>query len=192
MCEPATLTMISIGLTAATGLYGADQQRKAGRHEQEVAEQNARLDRLRQDQAREAGNSQEEQQRARVRQVLASQRAAFAAQGIDASTGSPLDILGDTAGAGYGDALTMRSNALREAWGFGVSATNEVNRGRAARRSGNSQAVGTLLSSAASAAGQWGSAGFGGNRARPAASTSASAGRQPGPYRSGYVFPGGG
>ena len=184
MCEPTTIAAISFGLTAATGIYTADQQRKAGRYEQEVAEQNARLDRVRQDQAREAGNIAEEQQRARVRQVLASQRAAFAAQGVDIGTGTPLEVLGETAGMGYADALTVRSNALREAWGYGVSAVNEQNRGRFARWSGNAQATGTLLSTAASAAGQWQSAGFGGGGSRTSAG-----GSQAGPYRSGYVYP---
>jgi hypothetical protein len=184
MCEPATIVM---GVAAlAGGLYAADQQKQAGRYEQEVAEQNAKLDRVRQDQAREAGNIQEEQQRARVRQVLASQRAAFAAQGVDIGTGTPLDVLGETAGMGYADALTMRSNALREAWGYGVSATNEQNRGRFARWSGNSQATGTLLSTASSVAGSWSQAGFsGGGGAR-----ASGGGSQPGPYRSGYVYPG--
>lgn len=184
MCEPATIA--AIGIAVAGGLYTADQQKKAGQYEQEVAEQNARLDRVRQDQAREAGNIAEEQQRARVRQVLASQRAAFAAQGVDIGTGTPLEVLGETAGMGYADALTVRSNALREAWGYGVSATNEQNRGRFARWSGNAQATGTLLSTASTVAGQWGGAGFGGGGG---ARMSGGGSSQAGPYRSGYVYP---
>ena len=44
----------------------------------------------------------------------------MAANGVDLSSGSPLDILGDTAMYGELDALTIRSNAEREAYGYRV------------------------------------------------------------------------
>jgi hypothetical protein len=75
------------------------------------------------DDARKRGEIAEARQREKTRQILGTQTAKLAAQGTDLS-GSALDILGDTAASGELDALTVRSNAAREAWGHRVKATD--------------------------------------------------------------------
>lgn len=185
MCEPTTiLAVASIATTVVAGAYAADQQRQAGKYEQEVAEQNAKVAGIQAEQARQTGNINEERARMRVRQMLGQQRATFAANGVDAGTGTALDVLGDTAGFGFGDASQERANALREAWGYQVGQANEKNRGKFARWNGNAQATGTLLTTGAQAMGMWSQAGFGSGASRTGASAA-------GPYRAGYRYPGG-
>lgn len=184
MCNPAAAALV---VTVIAGGYAAVQQRRMGQYQEDVAEENAKVAKLQAENAKQAGNVEEERARARVRMLMGQQRAAMAANNVDLSTGSPLDILGDTAGQGYADAALIRSNAVREAWGFDVGAQNERQRGKAARWNGNAQATGTLLSTGAQAAGMWGQSGFGMGSSARASSPSAY-----GPYASGYRYPGGG
>ena len=160
MCEPTTLLLGSLALTGASGLYQASAARAAGRYEQQVAERNATIADQQAEQARQIGNIEEERQLRRVRAALGAQRAALAANGIDVNSGTALDLQAETAGFGAADALNLRSNALREAWGFKVDATNQRNAGRAARAQGRNQAIGTLLTTGAQMAGTAYSAGM--------------------------------
>ena len=154
MCEPTTLAIASMALTAGAGVYSASAQRAAGKYEQQVAERNATIADQQAEQAKQIGNIDEERQLRRVRAALGSQRAALAANGIDVNSGTALDLQAETAGFGAADALNLRSNALREAWGFNVEATNQRNSGRAARAQGRNAAIGTMLTTASSVAGQ--------------------------------------
>lgn len=153
MCEPATIAMVA--MTVIGGVVQAKAQRDQGKYEQEVANQNAKIADMQAENAKQIGNIEEERQRARVRQQIASQRVAFAANNVDAATGTAAEVLGDTAGFGYADATQIRSNALREAWGYKVDATNSRSRGRAARYNGSMGATGTLLTTGAQAMGQY-------------------------------------
>lgn len=155
MCEATTiLTVISLASTAAAGYYAADSAKKTGEYTQEVAEQNAALDQNRERQAKEIGAIREEEQRQQVRQFAGSQEADFAARGIDLGSGVVTAMLDDTFTLGETDALNIRANAMREAWGYSVSATNNRNEGKFAKWSGDRQAMGTYLSTAGSLAGQ--------------------------------------
>lgn len=82
------------------------------------------------------------------RRTIASERAGFAAGGIDASSGSAADVQASEAGISELDAQMIRNNAAREAWGYkaqaqlnSVAASNEAD---AERR----QAFSTVLTGA--------------------------------------------
>lgn len=182
MCNPAAAALV---VTVVSGAYQAQTQRQTAKYESEVAEQNAKVAGIQAEQAKQSGNIEEERQRMRVRQMLGKQRAAFAANNVEIS-GSAMDVLGDTAGFGFADATQIRSNALREAWGFNVGRQNEISRARAARYGGNRAATGTLLTTGAQAMGIW-NAGGGSSMFRSGGSSASAAG----PYRSGYRYPGG-
>ena len=51
-----------------------------------------------------------------MKRLKGRQVAAFAASGVDPTTGTALETLGDTAAMGEIDALQIRDNAEREAW----------------------------------------------------------------------------
>lgn len=150
MCEPTTIAYVgALVLTAAAGVYHADAQKKAGQYQAEVAEQNAKLGDFRAEQTAQIGAIREEQHRAKVRQMAGTQRANLAANGVDLGSGTALDMVTETYTMGEADALTIRYNAMNEAWGYRVSAINERNGGRFAKWSGKAQATGTYLTTAA-------------------------------------------
>jgi len=115
------LSAIGTGLSVKSQIDGqaaaGAQQTYLGqlaRQRQQLAEQQAR-------DAIQRGQVAEQKQRDLTAQRIGTQQAALAAQGTDLE-GSPIDILGDTARAGEQDALTIRNNAAREAWGYQMQA----------------------------------------------------------------------
>lgn len=140
---------IAVGLMAVSGAYAADAQKKTGQYQAEIAAQNAELDETRAEQASRIGAIEEEKHRAKVRQLAGTQRANLAAQGIDLSSGTAEAMVEETYTMGETDALTIRFNAMNEAWGYRTSAKNERNAGRWAKASGKNAATGTYLSTAA-------------------------------------------
>ena len=123
------------------------------------------------------GHEAEMQQRGATRQLTGAQRAAYGAQGLDMSTGSPAQVIAGDEALGELDALTIRNNAMREAWGFKVQAANyrhqgtmtqmaAANQARELRRQANS----TLISGAGSlfdVYNRFGSGSLGGGSGRP-------------------------
>lgn len=158
----AALTAALIATTAAStyskfkserdGATGAERQ---GNYEKAILDQNAEYADAQAKDAIQIGQQQEYRQRAGVRSLVGSQRAAGAAQGVDVDSGSMLDVQLEAVGVGELDALTIRNNAAREAWGYKVQAADLRNRGKLAQYAGRTQAStlrnaswGTLLTGA--------------------------------------------
>lgn len=175
MCDPVTLTVASVlgtstagaaltvaglGLGVLGGIQQANAARADGKYQQQVANNNAILAEQNATDAYRRGALEEEKHRATVRRAIGSQRAALAANGLDLGTGTPVDLVTESAKFGEMDALTIRANAAREAWGFQSSAEQYRADGRAARASGNNAANGTLLTTGASLFGGVANAGF--------------------------------
>lgn len=149
MCEPTTIA--AIVLVVAGGLYAADAAHEAGKAQETILARNAETDRQRAELANRIGSVQEDRHRAKVRQLLGAQRADMATRGFDPDSGIGLAFQDETVGFGETDAMTIRYNAAREAWGFGVSADNAMAQ-RSVVRAGTKNTVrGTLLTTAANA-----------------------------------------
>lgn len=166
MCvaAPILLTIASTAISAYSGYQQGRQQKALNEYNARVSENNARTKEIAAADAERRGQIAESAQRREVRQVAASQRAALGAGG-DLTDISSQALQADTAGFGELDALTVRANAAREAWGIRVGAADDLAQARASRfqgaaaaRAGTLGAVGTLLSSAAGIYGQYKSA----------------------------------
>jgi len=83
--------------------------------------------------------------------MTARQNAVMSAGGVDASTGTPLDLQTETAGIGELDALRIVNNAQRQAAGYQAQAGLERFRGDAARTAGYFGAAGSILGGVGSA-----------------------------------------
>jgi hypothetical protein len=112
--------------------------------------------------AKARGAKEEASHRVKVAALKGRQRSALAASGVVVDSGSALDILGDTASLGELDALTIRSNAEREAYEHKVDASNlTANAGMKRMGAKNSLIAGkigattSLLSGAGSVANKW-------------------------------------
>jgi hypothetical protein len=139
--------------SAAAG--SASYQAQVARNNQAIAEWNARR-------ALQQGRVAEDQSRQKTSLIEGAQRAALASQGGDINSGSPLDIVGDTARAGEFDAQTIRNNAAMHAYGFRVQAANAGAQSNLSSASAASTMANlpfglgsSLLSGASSIAGKW-------------------------------------
>lgn len=154
MCyAQAAAWVISAAITAYAGYQQAESQKDIAQYQADVANKNAELDDLRASQVATIGAIQEDQHRAKVRQMAGTQRANFAANGIDLGSGVVEEIIDQTYTFGETDALTIRFNAMNEAWGYRTQATNSRNDARFAKYRGNTEARNTYLTTAASIAG---------------------------------------
>lgn len=84
---------------------------QVARNNQTAMEANAQL-------ALQQGEVGAQQKQLQTAQIEGKQRAVLASQGTDVNSGSPLDIVADTARAGYTDVATVRSNAALQAYGY--------------------------------------------------------------------------
>ena len=169
MCGPAALPIISLGTTLLGGVLQARAQQQAGQAQQASANFQAQVARNNQivaeRQAQDAilrGAGLETEKRFETQRLIGQQRAALAANGVVVSQGSALDITAGTAGLGELDALTIRNNAQREAFGFrargagfAADATLLQTQGEQANRAARSASFGTLLGTGTRFAGQF-------------------------------------
>jgi hypothetical protein len=166
----AWFTGVSLALTAAGSYLSARNQWKAGDAEQrageaerraaysqaDLAEYNAAVAEIQAKDAQTRGKIEADRFRARTRVFIGEQRAGIAATNVDVGFGSAVDVQADTAFLGELDALTIRTNAAREAWGFRVEATDLRKRAQIARLEGDAAAEAGGIRRSAS---RWGAAG---------------------------------
>lgn len=162
MCEPVTMSIMAAGtLAMAAGQIMQGKARaKAQRYNATVEDINAQVSERQALDSIERGKLAEQQKRIQIGDVIGRQKVAFASGGVDLGFGSPADTIVDTAVMGELDALTVRSNAYREAEGHRVNALNRragANMSRAAAVSalneGFLSAGGTVLTGASRVAG---------------------------------------
>lgn len=163
MAALSTLSLIGIGLTAAkTGADFVAQRKQAklaeqqGNFEAMLFGRNADQAELQAADAVARGREGEMDVVRNQRLLEGDQRTAFAAQGIDVSTGSPAAVIENDSALAQIDRQRIRINAAREAHGFQFDADTYRMEGEFARQAGRNQAkalrnqsVVTLLSGAA-------------------------------------------
>lgn len=115
MCDITTALMIGSTVMGGVGqVQAAKAESAAASYNSKVATMNATLaDRASKD-ALERGMLEEQKKRSETSQLIGQQRANMAANGVDLSFGSPLDLMVDTAKMGELDALTIRKNTYSE------------------------------------------------------------------------------
>jgi len=169
MCEPATLMAISTVATLAGGamsamgqMQQAQAQSQAQRYQAQVAANNAQIAQDMARDARKRGDVAAEDQQRKTAALLGRQQAVMGAANLDMTSGSPLDILGDTAQMGALDVLTIRNTYEREARGheaqrMNFSAESELASfsARNARTAGTIGAFTTIAGSLGNAASGW-------------------------------------
>lgn len=123
-------TMMAAQLTASAGANigstyaSAAARRSQGQFAQQQAEFNRQAAERQADDAIKRGKRDVAAMKRKTRNIIGSQRAAFAAQGIDVESGSAAEIQADTAALSAADELTIRNNSYREAFGFRSQALN--------------------------------------------------------------------
>ncbi|MBF0143635.1 MAG: hypothetical protein HQL59_09305 [Magnetococcales bacterium] len=160
---------VAIAASAASGLLsaaGALQQGRAakaqGEYQAAVSRNNQQLAEWQAEDSEARGRQEERRHRLQISQLAGRQRATMAGSGLALEGGTPLDLLSDTAQWGELDALTIRSNAARAAWGHRIEASNQgaeagfqLAAGRSAAQAGITAAGTSLLGSAGTVADMW-------------------------------------
>lgn len=112
------------------------KQQQAANSQADLQDWNASVADLQAVDAVERGAEEESRYRTQIRGAIATQRTNIAAGNVDVGFGSAVDVQGDAAYVGELDALTLRTNAAREAWGYQVQATDLRKRAEIARKEG--------------------------------------------------------
>jgi len=147
------------GLSGAAGAYGAIQSAEAqaasDRFNAQVADINAKQAERNAQLTSEAGNAEVAMQGRKNKATVGSIKANQAGSGISVNDGSALDVRTSAAELGQLDALTIRSNATKEAYSYGVQQTSFENQSNlenfsadAAEKAGAIGAGSTLLGAA--------------------------------------------
>lgn len=162
----AVAGLIATGLSTAMGAVGAissaEAQSQAASYQAQIARNNAQLATENAHWATESGETQAAQQQMKTRAEVGSIEAAQAANGLDVNSGSAVDVRSSANSLGNLDALTIRSNAARQAYGYQVQNTNDIAeaqldeaQAQSAMTAGTIGAFGSLLGGAGSLAGGW-------------------------------------
>jgi hypothetical protein len=164
-----TAAAISVGTSVLGFAMQAIGQKQAGDAQAGQYQYQAAVDRnnkiISDRQAADAlkrGEADEQAHRRKVQSIKADQRVSFAARGVDLGSDNVIDTLSDTAMLGELDALTIRSNAGREAYGYNVqgmnyeaSAQNNSLAAKGAKKAGKTGALTTILSGASTVGGMY-------------------------------------
>lgn len=145
--------MGAIGNLIGAGIDTAGKLQQ-GKIDAATAETNQRLANAQGSDALLRGSIEESQYRRQIAQVVGGQKAAFGQRNV-AVSGTPLNILSDTAQLGEEDALTIRNNAAREAWGYRNQASEAARWGANQQSRALASAGGTLLTAGAQSYGLW-------------------------------------
>lgn len=147
------MAAIAAGVAAGVNAFGAvgnayaqSQAIKArAAYQSTIAKINSELSTMQAEDAIKRGDIEARNYQKEVDQMIGSQRVAYAAQGVDVNFGSAAEIQEETRMQGAIDALKIRNNAWREAWGYRVEANNSTFAGEFAKIEGKSAARQTLL-----------------------------------------------
>lgn len=165
--DPITMTALAVGgavVSAAGSLSSGDAAQQRANYQAQVYRNNAIIDQQNQNWAISAGQAKENIQDMRTRATVGNIVARQGASGVEVGTGSNKAVT-DAAGAlGALDAMTIRSNTAREAYGYDVkkqsdltSAEMKVREGEDAKTASYFSAASSLISGASSAFGKYAS-----------------------------------
>lgn len=123
MCSIAAATLALTAVSTGIATTGVIQQTRAAN---EANRYNAKLGEIRAQDAEARGLLKESRFKGQVSQLQATQRSALAASGIQVDVGTAGDIVSETAFLGNLDALTIRHNTAKEAFGFRAQRTSRT------------------------------------------------------------------
>jgi hypothetical protein len=118
------------GTLGGFGAYAQGHAKaEAANYNAALAIQNANIQKQNATIAGQSGSQQAAMQSLKTRAMMGSERANQAASGINVNSGSAIDTQASTHEIGALDAMTVRTNAAREAHGYRVQATNQEAQG---------------------------------------------------------------
>lgn len=131
MCSPLIIPIAMLAVSAAGTAVAVKGQmdaresaNKAADYNAQIQNRNAEIENMKAADAINRGNIAASEHMQNVRAMIGTQRAEGGASGAAVDSGTNLNVTEDTAQFGKLDALTIQSNAAREAWTNTNSADN--------------------------------------------------------------------
>lgn len=160
---PAIAMSAAVGMQAIGSIMGGEAASASAKYQAAVARNNAVIAQQNAAYALQAGERAATKKQLETAGTIGREKAIQGAGNLDVNTGSPADVRGSTASLGELDALTIRNNAARQAYGyatqsqsFGSQAALDTAAGSQALTAGYIGAGTSLLSGASSVAQKWG------------------------------------
>lgn len=146
--------------SAVSSFYGAKSERSRLGFEADMADINARMAERTAERTLEAGRREVQRSRMQTAALKGRQIAAMGANGIALDEGSAVQVLAGTDYLGELDTNAIEANAIAQAWGHRIEATNirsqvRSNRAAAGAISPRAAAATSLLGSTGSVASSW-------------------------------------
>lgn len=162
--DPTTFLSISAGIQGLGAIGGAYAQAQAQKsqadYQRRMFEVNSRLADFQAQDAKDRGDVGAAQAIKRGDQMQSTQRAAAGGSGVDVNSGSARDIQADTQAISALDALTIKNNAMREAFGYKSQAISYSGQGQMVQIAGNAESWNTLATGGMRALGYGVDAGY--------------------------------
>lgn len=160
---PLAVLGIAGAATSAFGAYEQGQsQSAAATYQSQVAANNAMIAKQNIAMTEASGAAKEAAQGMKTAAGAGAIKAGFGASGVDVNTGSAANVRSAAGKLGALDALTIRSNTAREAYGYEVQETSDTAQSQLlqmeasqAKTGGDISALGTLLSGVSSVGGKY-------------------------------------
>lgn len=158
------LTGVGTGLSALGAAKEGSATAQQYLYQAQVAANNAAVQRENAKQALASGQYEESASKLATGQLVADQKAAQAANGLDVNVGSPVDVRDTTRSLGAMDAAMIHFNAAREAFGYESEASNldtqssmYAKAAKGAKSASKLKIASTLIGGASSLASKWSS-----------------------------------
>lgn len=148
----ASAGILLAGSSIAGAVTSASASRAQGNFAKRQSEANARLAEIEAEERISKGEKEAFKYRKKIKQMQGSQKAALAAQGISISDGTAFDILSETAEFGEIDAMTIKNNAYKEAFGLKSQAIDYRTQGKFAKLQAQGESFRTLITGGLQAA----------------------------------------
>lgn len=118
--------LLGAGVSAIGSISQAHATAASDQYQAQVADNNSIIASQNATATQAAGDIAAQNSGLKTRAALGAQTAAIGANGVDVNTGSAAAVRQGTAQTGYLDALTIRSNAARQAYGYETQAVSDV------------------------------------------------------------------
>lgn len=148
-------------IASALGSFNSSSATKASdQYQSEIASNNAQIAQMQSSAALARGQQMVGAEELKTASTISTERANYAASGVDVTSGSAVDVQASTKFIGNVDAATIQDNALQQAWGYSVAATNATNAQQFYQSSANNinpvtSAATGFLTSANTVASKW-------------------------------------
>ena len=139
------MAILSIGMMAASSALGVSASLQQGKQAEKIAERRAYMDKLNADAALRRADVQAKMKLQEGRRLLASQKAGFAASGVNVNMGSPLVVAAQTKADILRDVNYIYEGGDADRRRYEASAENELAMGKHMRHQSKYAALGRGL-----------------------------------------------